>query len=254
MIGLIVGTSEGKKLLEGLNEFTEDIFVSTATSYGGDLLKEYKFKSINTKPLNKEELEGKFKELKIEILVDASHPYAIEVSKNAIEVCEKLNITYLRYERKGIVEEFQGNKYINIVRDFKELEEKLRVFEGTLLNTTGSNGVEKFLNMNLKNRVIHRVLPSIEVMKKLIDLGISPDNIVALKGSHSEQFNRAFLKEFNCRGIIMKDSGLAGGTREKINAAIKENAEVFVIDKERINYPKVFYRLSDLIDYIKNKK
>ena len=40
MIGLILGTSEGKKLLSLINKYTEDIFVSTATEYGGELLKE----------------------------------------------------------------------------------------------------------------------------------------------------------------------------------------------------------------------
>ena len=251
MIGIIVGTSEGKELLKGLNEFTEDIFVSTATTYGGDLLKEYKYKVLNTKPLNKKELEEKLKELDIKLLVDASHPYAVEVSKNLIEVCSKLNIIYLRYERKGILEEFRECTHINIVSNFEELEKKLKIFEGTILNTTGSKSAEKILKMNLKNRVIHRVLPSIEVMKKLIELGIGPDDIIALKGSHSEEFNRACLKEFNCKGIIMKDSGREGGTREKIMAALKEEVEIFVIDKEQIKYPKAFYDLSELVSFIK---
>lgn len=251
MIGLIVGTSEGRELLKRLNEFTEDIFVSTATTYGGDLLKEYKYKILNTKHLNKEELEEKFKELDINLLIDASHPYAVEVSKNVIEVCSILDIVYLRYERKGILEEFKECSQVNIVSNFEELEEKLKVFDGTILNTTGSKSVEKILKMNLKNRFMHRVLPSIEVMKKMIELGVSPDDIIALKGSHSEEFNRACLKEFNCKGILMKDSGKEGGTREKIMAALKEEVEVFVIDKERIKYSKVFYDFSELVSFVK---
>ena len=46
MIGLILGTVEGKKILSLLNKFTEDIFVSTATEYGGELLKNYKYKIL----------------------------------------------------------------------------------------------------------------------------------------------------------------------------------------------------------------
>lgn len=57
MIGLIAGTTEDKNILSLLNKYTEDIFVSTATAYGGELLKDYKFKSLNTKSLNLEELE-----------------------------------------------------------------------------------------------------------------------------------------------------------------------------------------------------
>jgi precorrin-6A/cobalt-precorrin-6A reductase len=252
MIGIIVGTSEGRELLKGLNEFTEDIFVSTATSYGGDLLKEYKYEILNTKPLNKEELEEKFKELDINLLIDASHPYAVEVSKNVIAVCNKLNIAYLRYERKGILEEFKEHPQVNIVSNFEDLEKRLRTFEGTILNTTGSKSVEKILKMNLKNRFMHRVLPSVEVMKKMIELGVSPDDIIALKGSHSEEFNRVCLREFNCKGILMKDSGKEGGTREKITAALKEGVEIFVIDKERIKYPKAFYNISELVSFVRS--
>ncbi len=56
MIGFILGTSEGKKIVSLMNEFTDDIAVSTATSYGGQLLENYKIKELNTKPLNKEEM------------------------------------------------------------------------------------------------------------------------------------------------------------------------------------------------------
>jgi precorrin-6A/cobalt-precorrin-6A reductase len=48
MIGLILGTSEGKRILSLLNKYTEDIFITTATAYGGELLKDYKYKILNT--------------------------------------------------------------------------------------------------------------------------------------------------------------------------------------------------------------
>ena len=34
MIGFILGTSEGKKILSLMNNYTDNIAVSTATSYG----------------------------------------------------------------------------------------------------------------------------------------------------------------------------------------------------------------------------
>ncbi|MNI99143.1 cobalt-precorrin-6x reductase [compost metagenome] len=49
----------------------------------------------------------------------------------------------------------------------------------------------------------------------------------------------------------MKDSGKEGGTREKIMAALKEEVEVFVIDKEKIKYSKVFYDFSELVSFVK---
>lgn len=89
MIGLILGTSEGRDILSYLNEFTDNILVTTATAYGGELLKDYRYKILNDKPLNEEELFNILNENKVKILVDASHPYALEISNNAIEVCRK---------------------------------------------------------------------------------------------------------------------------------------------------------------------
>ena len=62
MIAFILGTSDGRKLLREINKFTDDILLSTATTYGGELLKEYKYRYLNTTPLNKEELKKLLKE------------------------------------------------------------------------------------------------------------------------------------------------------------------------------------------------
>lgn len=45
MIGFILGTSEGKKILSLMNNYTDNIAVSTATSYGGQLLQDFKIKT-----------------------------------------------------------------------------------------------------------------------------------------------------------------------------------------------------------------
>lgn len=110
MIALILGTSEGREILSLLNKFTDNILISTATAYGGEILKDYKYKKLNTKPLNKEQLLNMLKENQVNILIDASHPYALEVTKNAREVSKDLNIEYVRYERPSSAEEFKENK------------------------------------------------------------------------------------------------------------------------------------------------
>ncbi|MGL4875366.1 MAG: cobalt-precorrin-6A reductase, partial [Clostridium sp.] len=35
MLGFVLGTGEGHEILKEVNKFTSDIFVSTATKYGG---------------------------------------------------------------------------------------------------------------------------------------------------------------------------------------------------------------------------
>ena len=254
MIGVVLGTSEGRKILQRLNEFTEDIFVSTATKYGGELLEEYKYKILNTSPLDTLGFIDVIEKNNIELIIDSSHPYAVDVSKNIMEACRKCNILYYRYERPSIMREFKDYKNIISVKDYDELEEKLRSVKGNILDTTGSKNIDKIINMKLKNRVIHRVLPSSAVIKKCIDLGVKIDDLIGIKGPTSCDLNKAFIKEYDAKAMIMKDSGIAGGTYEKLKAVIDMNIQGFVIERENINYENKFTDIDKLINQIKGEK
>jgi precorrin-6A/cobalt-precorrin-6A reductase len=250
MIGLILGTTEGKDILSLLNRFTDDIFVSTATAYGGSLLENYKYKIVNTKPLKEEDLLENFKKYNIDILIDASHPYAVEITENTMRVCEKLNIEYIRYERPSVLEDFQDYKNVITVENYEELYNPLSKIQGNILNTTGSNNIEKLLSLKLTNRIIHRILPSVKVMEKCFDLGVEVEDIIAIKGPFSKEFNKALIDEYNVTAMILKDSGIQGGTLEKLQCCIEENIYAIVIRRKTIDYKKVFYNKEDLIKYI----
>ncbi|KEI12936.1 cobalt-precorrin-6A reductase [Clostridium novyi] len=253
MIGVVVGTSEGKEILSLLNEFTEDIFVSTATKYGGELLENYKYKILNTNPLDKYGFCKIIRDNNINIFIDASHPYAIEVSKNVIEACKCSGIVYFRYERPSIIEEFKNYKNIIKVKDYKELKEKLKNINGTILDTTGSKNIQKIIDMNLNSRIVHRVLPSSLVIKKCIDLGVKIENLIAIKGPISYELNKAFIKEYNAEALIMKDSGTAGGTYEKAKAIIDMNICGLIIERENIEYKNKFTSIKKLINKVKGE-
>ena len=250
MIGLILGTSEGRKILSLLNNHTEDIFVSTATEYGGEILKSYKYAYLNTKPLPFDELVDTLREKGVNKLVDASHPYAIEISKNAMKACEILNIEYIRYERPSSVEKFKGEKYIIEVKDYDELYDKLKNIEGNILNTTGSRNLDKILSMKLENRIIHRVLPSIKVMQECFDKGIKVEDLIAIKGPISYEFNCAFIKEYKANAMILKDSGVEGGTEEKLKSCIDNCIYALVVGRKSVEYKKAFYNVEDLVKYL----
>ena len=250
MIGLIVGTSEGKNILSRLNKFTEDIFISTATAYGAELLKDYKYRIFNDKPLNLEGLMQVIRKHDIEILIDASHPYALEITQNAIEACSVYGVQYVRYERPTVLDEFKNIKNVNVVEDYDSLYTHLKAVNGTILNTTGSKNIDKILDFKLKNRIIHRVLPSVKVLEDILELGIKIDDIVAMKGPVGYELNCGFIKQFKAQAILMKDSGVQGGTYDKIKAAIDNNIPAFIIGRKPMEYSKVFYSEIELVAYI----
>lgn len=250
MIALILGTSEGREILSLLNKFTDNILISTATAYGGEILKNYKYKKLNTKPLNKKELSNMLKKNQVNILIDASHPYALEVTKNAREVSKNLNIEYLRYERPSSAEEFKGNKKVVFLEDYKDLNEALKNIKGNILNTSGSRNMDKILDLKLENRIIHRVLPSVKVLEDCFNLGVKVEDLMAIKGPISKELNKAFIKDYDAKALILKDSGPQGGTKEKILACLECDIYALVIRRKKINYEKEFNNIENLVEYI----
>lgn len=258
MLALILGTSEGKNILKMLNEFTDDLLISTATSYGGELLKDYKYKYLNTTPLNADGLIKLIKTNKISLLIDASHPYAAEITSNCRTAAKTLNIPYLRYERPSVCNNYKDNKNIIFVESYDELINKIITMKdlndknNVILNTTGSKNLKSFINSGVKNRIIHRVLPSEEAIKQCLALNIKIEDIVAIKGPISYELNIGFIKQYNAKAIILKDSGIQGGTEEKILAALNENIYAFVIARKDALYDNIFYNEKQLVDFIKN--
>ncbi|SDP61205.1 cobalt-precorrin-6A reductase [Clostridium gasigenes] len=252
MIGFILGTSEGKKFLSLINEYTEDIIVSTATEYGGELLSDYKVKHINTKPLDKDGLNKLIKDFNIKVLVDASHPYAEIVSKNAMESCKESNIEYIRYERLGVLSK-ENSKNIIRVKSYEELETVINNIPGNILNTTGSKNIGKILRLNIENRVIHRILPSWQILKEVLELGVEVSDVVAIKGPIGYELNKGFIYQDNIKAIITKDSGVQGGVLEKLKATTDTNIKLIVIEKTRIEYGQVFNKEEEIVNYLKIK-
>ncbi|MBR4905052.1 MAG: precorrin-6A/cobalt-precorrin-6A reductase, partial [Selenomonadaceae bacterium] len=101
-IFLIAGTEDGRKLAEFLSAEKFDVTASVVSDYGRKLLETCAGIKINDKPLDKDELEKILREGDFKFLVDASHPYAKNISSNAIEAAQASQIFYIRYERAEI--------------------------------------------------------------------------------------------------------------------------------------------------------
>lgn len=249
MIGFILGTSEGKKILSLINKYTDNIAVSTATIYGGQLLKDYRIQDLNTRPLDKNELFIWVKKNDIKVLVDGSHPYAQEVTQNAIECAEKLNIKYIRYERPGVLESIHSENIIR-VKSYDEAIKYFKKLDGNILNTTGGNNASRFAHIDFEHRVIHRILPSVSVLSKLLDNGIKVRDIIAMQGPISCELEMGFIQQFNIKGILTKDSGIEGGCLEKFKAVQNLGIKLIVIEKPTFDYNMQFNDPERLIEYI----
>ena len=245
MIWVIGGTKDSRDFIESF-PFKEKLVVTTATEYGGKLLENIKDIKVFCKRLDLEGMNKFIVENNIEKIVDLSHPYAEEVSRNAIECSRVKEIDYIRFERENLVSEDGVIEFSELDIMIKYLEE----LEGNILVTLGSNNLHKFQNIKNKSNIYFRILPKWEMIKKAEDLGVLPKNIVAMQGPFSKELNVAMMRQLNIKYIVSKKGGNTGGEREKIESAKDIGAISIMLSRPNVEYPVVFSHIEKLIKYI----
>ena len=96
---VFAGTTEGYALCEFLAENRVSVYACAATEYGGSLLQENEFLHVSAGRLKTEDMEELFRKENPEIVLDATHPYAAEVTKNIRTACESAGVLYQRILR-----------------------------------------------------------------------------------------------------------------------------------------------------------
>ena len=251
MIFVIAGTEDGRELAGFLLNNNFEVTASVVSSYGKTLLERYKGIKINDKKLDENELVGLLLNGSVEVLVDASHPYAVNVSQNAMAACHRANIPYLRYERETIPLTYDKIFHVD---SYEAAAIKAAEFGKNVFLTTGSRNLKIFVESPaLKDcNLIARILPTAEVLAECEQLGFNPQNIVAMQGRFSIELNIELFKHYKADVIVSKDSGQVGGVDTKLTAAERLNLPVVLIDRPAIHYDNVVYDFDAVLEFCNN--
>jgi precorrin-6A/cobalt-precorrin-6A reductase len=223
LIWIIGGTSETKSLIRSLTGKKEYI-ISVATYSGAEMLTG---ENVIIGRMNQQAMLQFIKVHAIDTVVDMSHPYALEVTKNAKAACDATDIKYVRYNRKA-----SGVNDCIYVESIDACVELVKGMEGCVFFTTGIKNIKDFEKVKGKNRFVYRVLPSIFSIQECVDSKVKMEDIVAILGSVSEVMNYSMFKEFKADYVMMKDSGKEGGTLEKIQACKRLGITPVVIGRQ----------------------
>ncbi|SMD06151.1 precorrin-6A reductase [Sporomusa malonica] len=249
MILVLAGTLDGRELAVRLAETGYQVMVSVISEYGRSLA-EMPGISVHTGQLTVEGMSSLISSRKIKAVVDASHPYAVNGSVNAMAACEAMEITYIRYERSEVsVPEY---KRLYITSDAAEAAKVAAGLGKVVFLTTGSRTLKAFKNEPLLTecRLIARVLPQPEVVTECIDLGFSPGDIVAMKGPFSHELNVALFREYGTEAVVTKNSGTVGGADTKISAAMELGLPIIMIGRPAIEYRNLCKNQEEVLDII----
>lgn len=250
MILVLSGTEEGKEIVRRLHEEGLSLVTTVATDYGKKMFEEIGLETVCLQGrLDAHGFSRLIREKEIDAVVDATHPYAIEVSRNAMDACKKTNIRYLRFERQEI--EIPEHSLIHKVKTMAEAVDKSRILGKKIFLATGISSVAKFISLKDEKELYVRILPIPEHIVLCLNMGIPPTHIIAMHGPFSEDLNRAMFRQYQINTVVTKDSGEVGGVLEKIHAALKEGIDTIVIERPRLEFPQKYTSIDEVVKTVK---
>ena len=209
------GTAEGRKLCEVCAEHAIPTRYCVATTDGARPVESLPNVDVHVGRLSAGEMLSLMRQDRPALVIDATHPYAAEASRNIAAACQSSGIPLIRVAREKADE--QGCMY------FASMDGLLAWLErepGTVFAATGVSYAEAFARLpGFQSRVWLRILPNMESLRACFDLGYRPERLICMQGPFSEELNVAMFKAADARILVTKNSGAAGGFSEKARAA-----------------------------------
>lgn len=250
MILHLAGTSDARELALQIQGAGYELLASVVTDSAAKGLEEVGV-PVRTGRLTTEQMVELIGERGIRTLVDASHPFAEEASKNAMAAASVAGIPYIRFERQGV--QFAENQNLYFVDDYQGAADLAAELKGVVMLTTGSKTLQIFTKRLLGVEgvtLIARMLPRLDNMEKCAELGVEQKHIIAMQGPFSKELNIALYKNYNTDIVITKESGKVGSVDEKVEAALELGLKVIVIGRPGLEYGDVYSEFAPVIEHL----
>lgn len=224
---LLSGTSEGPPLARALLAVGFEVRATVTReeareSLFGSLLRDIR---VETRGFTEESLAAFLAQGEADVVLDATHPFAVRITRLAHAACLRAGIPYVRYERP----DWEPPPGTRLVDSFAAAAELLPSLGERALLTIGAKQLEYFVHLQGRMHLVARILPSVVSIQQALAAGFTPDRILCLRPPFSRAFNRAILQEYRIGVLLTKSSGREGGVEEKVLAAGDLGVEVIVI-------------------------
>ncbi|MED9903836.1 MAG: precorrin-6A reductase [Lachnospiraceae bacterium] len=244
------GTTEGRKLAELLSGAGVPAVVCVATEYGEEVMKPLPDIVLHQGRMNQQEMREFMEGEAFLAIVDATHPFATQVSENIRQSAGEQSIPYLRLQRNTKTNLEDAGRLFYFATN-EECQAALMQTEGNILLTTGSKELAVYCaGEELKARLYARVLPSEESIGLCKRQGLTGKQIIAMQGPFSEEMNKALISQYHIKYLVTKESGITGGFEEKVSAADKLGVGICVIGnpekQEGLSFEEVCNKLEIL--------
>lgn len=209
------GTTEGRELAQLLQRQSIPALICVATEYGEALLTSEGSVRVRAGRLPAPDMAVLLKEEAPKTVVDATHPYAAQVSQSIQAVCAQLSIPCLRVRREAL-----AHSGCIPFATLDDMVDWLNDTTGVIFSTLGAKEAAALSRVTgFAERLWLRILPLEDSLRTVREAGFPAKHIICMQGPFSQALNEAMFRSCGASILLTKESGHAGGFIEKLAAA-----------------------------------
>jgi len=207
-VWILSGTSDGPNIAERLLNLNYVVFVSVI-SYKASLVypKKDKLHIITGRIIDEFEVLQFLEKHQIDLIIDSTHPFAMQISANLAKGCEKSNKMLIKFERQSQVKSSINSRFVDDLKGIKISDIKNK----NLLLAVGARSLNEVAEYYIKKEVniFARILATEDSILNAFSSCIRNSNIAILNPS---KFGQNKLEYFLCKNwnidyILCRDSG-----------------------------------------------
>ncbi|MWC30622.1 precorrin-6A reductase [Paenibacillus sp. MMS18-CY102] len=252
MIFMLCGTSDARELAVRIRQSGHKVLASVVTDSAANSLKAEGL-DVRVGRLTEDEMVSQFTNEEYAAVIDASHPFAEEAHRNAMQAAKCAGIPYIRFERASLV--YDNHPGLTVVPGYEEAALEAKRRQGSVMLTTGSKTLHIFAR-HLANdpniRLVARMLPRHDNMEKCEELGVEQKNIIAMQGPFSREMNEALYRQYGTTIMVTKESGSTGAVDEKVQTALSMGIDVILISRPELEFGTVFTEYDGILEQVKS--
>jgi precorrin-6A/cobalt-precorrin-6A reductase len=253
---LIGGTQESAELARSLVQLQLPCLVTVTTESARSLYPSAPTLKVWVGLLTAEQAKTFLQTHQIGCILDASHPFATEISKLAIATAEHYHLPYLRFERPTGSSSLPDTPIYPTLLADDPLPASPPALSPlhfntcqTLLTTSHLTGHRVLLTMGYKSlhwfqpwhdraTLFARILPSAIALGAALQAGFTSERLIALRPPISAELERALWQQWQISMVVTKASGVAGGEDIKRQVAAELGVQLVIIDRPPVPYPQ----------------
>jgi len=250
-VWVFAGTGDGNALAAELSRRGYRVIVSAASDYGAELASAaLPGVEVRSGRQGMAARRSHLQQSQAVAIIDATHPFATEISKQLTQLSAGLNIPYIRYERPAAALPSFARQAADMPAAARiAIEAGHRIFLAT-----GIKDLATFVRQpdSEHREWFLRITPDIASLELALRAGIPRSHICAMQGPFSTEFNIALWSAWQVDCVVTKESGEAGGFHSKAAAAERLGIRFIVVKRPQLSYPAVasdFNTVADLVEH-----